>query len=531
MTGVAVLLAAASAAYAVARRLEAPALPFLLAAGALVSVLAPVPTTLLEDGLALGVAVLLFVAGLELEPGRIRGHGRAALVVGLIQSAFLAALGFGLCLPLGFTAVEAGYIALALTTSSTLVGVRILRRRGEVFEPYGRVVLGVLLVQDALVLLAIPLVTRLGPGAVGPGPLETLGAVGLLGAACAAFRARGAPLLDGADDELLVLASLSVLFLFVWGAQRLELPVVVGAFLAGVALARFPVNQIVRSEIAPIGEFFAALFFTALGALVHLPSATELWQAALLAGAVITVTPPLVAAVAERCGLSARSSLDAGLLLAQTSELSLVIGLAGMLRGDLDPGVFTLIALVTASTMLLTPLLASDGVARRLIRLHPSRWRRPDASPPEGHLLLLGVGTTGRALLERLPAGHPPIVAVDGDPAVVDELRADGVRALCGEATERAVLEAAGAGRARFVVSTLPRAADSAEVLAAAGPRADVLVRVFDEEDADWVRRRGGRPVLFSESSAESFLRWYGLHADGLHRRLDARLPAGDGGE
>ncbi len=183
---------------------------------------------------------------------------------------------------------------------------------------------------------------------------------------------------------MLILSSLSLLFLFAWGAELLGIPMVVGAFLAGVALARFPVNRIVRSEAAPIGEFFSALFFTGLGALVRVPSATELWQARLLAALVVVVTPPLVTAVAERAGLSAREALDAGLLLSQTSELSLVIGLAGMLRGNLDPGVFTVIVLVTALTMLLTPLLASDSVSRRGLRLHPSQWRPPGDSRRRG---------------------------------------------------------------------------------------------------------------------------------------------------
>ncbi len=113
-----------------------------LAAGVALSAPHPVPGGLLEDGLVLGVSVLLFVAGLELEPGRIGDRGRAAVLVGLVQALALAGLGFGVCLPLGFSPVEAGYLALAITAISTLVGVRILERRREVFEPCGRVMWG-----------------------------------------------------------------------------------------------------------------------------------------------------------------------------------------------------------------------------------------------------------------------------------------------------------------------------------------------------------------------------------------------------
>jgi len=523
MTGIAALLGAAAAAYAVARWLEAPALPFLLAAGVALSVTAPVPRELLEDGLVIGVSVLLFVAGLELEPRRIATRGRAAIRVGLVQAGALAALGFAVCLPLGFSAVEAGYLALALTASSTLVGVRILKRRREMFEPYGRVVLGVLLLQDVLVLLAVPLVTGAGAGG-GGAMLESMGGIAVLAAGAAAVRAGAPPLLARADDELLVLGSLAVLFLFVSGADLLGVPLVVGAFLAGVALARFPVNGMVRSEVAPIGDFFSALFFTALGALVQVPSATELWQAGALAALVVVVTPPLVTLVAERTGLSARSALEAGLLLSQTSELSLVIGLAGMLRGDLDPGVFTVIVLVTVATMLLTPLISGDAVTGALLRLHPSQWRTPEGTAPAGHLVLLGGGSTGRALVERLSPAGSDLLVVERDPSVVADLRSAGVRALCGEAGDPRILEAAGVGRARAVVSTVGRAADSGTVLSEAGPRTDVLVRVFTEEDARWIRRRGGEPVLVGEAAAESLLRWLDRSGPELERRLEARL-------
>ena len=525
MTGVTALLAAATVAYLLARWLEAPALPFLLAAGVALSAVYPVPAGLLEDGLVLGVSVLLFVAGLELEPGRIGDRGRAAVRVGLVQALALAALAFGVCLPLGFTPLEAGYLALALTASSTLVGVRILKRRREMFEPYGRVVLGVLLLQDVLVLLAIPLVTRLGPA--GGAVVETLGAITLLGAACAAVRTWGAPLLSRADDEMLILASLSTLFLFALGAELLGIPLVVGAFLAGVALARFPVNRIVRSEVAPIGEFFSALFFTALGALVRVPSATELWQAGLLAALVVVVTPPLVTIVAERSGLSARSALDAGLLLSQTSELSLVIGLAGMVQGDLDPGVFTVIVLVTAATMLLTPLLASDAVSRRLLRLHPSQWRTPEEAAPAGHVLLLGGGTTGRTLLGELALPETDVVVVDRDPSVTARLRSRGIRAICGEASDPRVLEAVGARNARVVISTVGRTSDSEDVLAAVGSGTDVLVRVTTEVEARRIRERGGTPVLVPERAAESLMEWYDRSAAELDRRLAERLESG----
>lgn len=532
MEGVALLLAAAAAGYAAARWLGLPPIPFLLVAGLALSVAVPLPSGVVDDALILGVAFVLFVAGLELDPRRLGAQRRAAVRVGVVQYVVLAGAGFAVSSLLGFSTREAAYLALALTASSTLVGVRLLKRRQQMFEPFGRVVLGALLVQDLLVLLSIPFVTRLGAGA--GAALEGLGAIALLGAACLAVRRWVAPLVMSVDGEteLVLLAGLTVLFAFLGGASLLGVPVVVGAFLAGVALARFPVNGVVRSELSPVADFFTALFFTALGARVGVPDVAELWRAGVLAALVIVVTPPLVAVVAERTGMAARSSLEAGLMLSQTSEISLVIGLAGVIQGDIGTGIFTIIAVVTMVTMLLTPVLATDEMAWRLVRLHPSAGPDdPGADPPpKGHVLLLGAGSTGRRLLETLSSAGCETVVVDEDPGVVERVRSAGARAIRGDGSDPAVLLRVGAGRARVVVSTLRRPRDNRAVLEAVADDVPVLVRVFDEQDAVWIRDLGGTPVLSSLRAAESLLEWYGARGEELSRQVAERLARTDRG-
>lgn len=510
MVEVSVLVLAAGLAHGVARWLSVPPVPLLVLAGAAAAAWLPVTGHFLEEAVTVGVAVLLFVAGLELEPSRVRAQRRVALRVGLVQAAVMVLLALGAAPLLGLDAVETGYLALVLTASSTVVGIRLLRRRRQMFEPFGRMVLGTLLIQDLLVILAMPMVTGAG---LGTGtPLEGFGSLLVLGIAAWATRRWISPLLvRNTGEELRLLGALSILFLFVRGAAALEVPVVVGAFLAGMSLSRFPANAILRAELAPIGDFFTALFFTALGGLVSFPSVTELWQAGVLSLMVVMVTPPVVSFVAERSGLSSRSGLEAGLLLSQTSEISLVIGLAGMLRGDLAPGMFTVIVLVTTFTMLLTPFISTEEAAERLLALHPSRWRRrePAPTPGRGHLLLVGCGSTGWDLLDLAFLAGTDLVVVDQDPSVVQELRDAGIRALRGEVTDPRILQEAGIAGARAVASTVSRPRDNEQLLEAAGPDVPVLVRVFDEEDARWVKSRGGDAVVSGEAAAGSFLAWW----------------------
>jgi CPA2 family monovalent cation:H+ antiporter-2 len=523
MHDVALLLSAAAVAVLLARLLSMPLIPLLLLSGVGLALVAGPPAEFLESALILGVSFLLFVAGLELDPRRIRAQRTAAVRVGLAQFFVLAALGFFVARDLGFGELEAGYVALALPASSTLVGVRLLQRRRQMFEPFGRLTLGVLLLQDVLVLLSIPLVTEIAAG--WSQVLLKTGGVLLLGFLSLLTRRWGGRLmLKVADEsEVILLGALAILFVFIGAAGLLGLPIVVGAFLAGVALSRFPVNGIVRAEVAPIGDFFAAIFFTALGALVRLPSATEMWQAFWLAATVLVVTPPLVILIAERSGFTSKPAAEAGLLLSQTSEISLVVILYGMIEGQISQSLYVVVAMVTLSTMLLTPLIATDDIAARLARL---RIRRPSHEhgerPPSDHVLLLGAGSTGMPLLEDLVLSGCDVAVIDDDPAIIRRLEEAGVHAVRGEATDPLVLRRAGAHQARVVSSTIRRPRDNATLLELAGD-VPVLVRVFEEEDAEWVRGMGGEPVLYSVATADGLMEWF------LEQRDAAAGDAGDG--
>jgi Kef-type K+ transport system membrane component KefB len=522
MHGVALLLFAAALAHLLARRLGVPPIPVLIVAGLVAARLVPPDPDVVEDVLVLGVSFMLFLTGLELDPKRMRAQLPAAIRVGTVHFCVLMAGAFFAALVLGFGTRGSAYLAVALGTSSTLVGVRLLQNRRQMYEPFGRLVLGVLLLQDLLVLASIPALAAIGTG--WEAALIGLGGVALLAGLTVLVRAWVAPrlLIVSDDPELVLLAPLTLLFAFLALGSWLALPTVVGAFFAGIALARFPVNGVVRIELAPLGDFFTPLFFTALGALVLPPSLDQLLDAIVLSLVVILVTVPLVAMLAERAGFAAKSAIEAGLLLSQTSEISLVIGLAGMLQGDIDRGTFTVIILVTVGTMLLTPFLATDRVAWWLMRWHPAGRRPADAITGDGHVLLLGAGSTGMQLLEDLVIAGSDLVVVDDDPAVLGRLREAGIRTVLGDAADRNVMRQAGADRARVVISTIRRPRDNRGLLKIARG-VPALVRVFDEVDATWVKNRGGIPVIYTQASADALIEWLDESDAELTARATAR--------
>ncbi len=505
---IAVLLAGAAGAHALARWLRMPAIPFLLLTGALLASLGPLDSDQLLEPLTLGVIFLLFVGGTELNVERVGRQRRSALRVGAVQFFLLGGAGFAMAQVLGFGVQTGLYLALALTASSTLVVVRLLQRRQQFFDPLGRLVLGVLLLQDLLVIALVPIVAGAPEGWMSM-LRQLAGTAALMALTYGVVRWAGNQLSRLRDDEEgILLVTLAILFGFVAIAAVLRVPLVSGAFLAGVALSRFPVSGLVRGQLGPITDFFAAIFFTALGGLLSLPSVELLVQAVAFSALVVLLTPPIVAFVAERAGFSARPALEAGLVLSQTSELSLVVALQGMLAGHIGVEIFSLVAMTTALTMLLTPLLATDRVTRWLLRLHPMRRESHVLETPRDHVVLFGCGASGMPLLETLLSGGHQVVVVDDDPAVVSRLREGGVPSIRGDAADSAVLQDAGVASARIVSSTVRQPRDNRLLLESAG-KVPVLVRVFDDGDADWVRALGGTPIVAAEAATSAFLSWF----------------------
>jgi Kef-type K+ transport system membrane component KefB len=411
-------------------------------------------------------------------------------------------------LAIGYALITSLYVGLALAASSTLVVVRLLQRRRQLFEPFGRLVLGVLLVQDLLIILLAPVLMWLPQGLLAV--VSGLGLTVLLILLAYVLQRWVLPrvvLRWEFDGESLLLMTLVVLFGFIGLTVLFGLPIISGAFLAGVALSSFPVNGLVREQLNPLQDFFLSIFFISLGALVVVPVGVHLLAVVVFVLVVLLVTPPLVALLAERSGFSARASLESGLLLSQTSEFSLIVALLALSAGQIEPEVFSVIALVTVLTMVITPFLATDRNTWRLLRFHPVRQPERVPAPTHEHIVMLGCGDSGMPLLETLYLSGYDVFVIDDDPAVVRSLRENDVPAVRGDAADPDVLAAAHIENARAVISTVRRPAD-ARVLLERYRDVPVLVRVFSDEDAAAVAAMGGTPVRYAEVAADAFMAW-----------------------
>ena len=459
----------------------------------------------------LGIALLLFLVGLELSLTRVRDVGGTALWAGLIQVAVTALLGAGLALLLGFGRQDALVLGLALTFSSTVVVVKLLEGTGEVTSIHGRVAIGILLVQDVVVAAVLTLLSGLGGGAQGlsavaVGLLRAAGGMVALGAvAWAAVRWLLPRLLSwiAASGETLFVVSLTWCFVFIMAAEVLSVSVELGAFIAGLTLAQLPYAEELMRRVHALVNFFLAVFFVALGAGMEPGSALRLWpQALILSAFVLIVKPALVTGLLTRRSLDSRAAFLSGLTLGQVSEFGFIlIGFALTAGLTQSAELAPLMGLVGFTTIGLSAVLVPHGPA-----LH--RWlapSSPESAPEErvaqpsleGHVVVVGMNTLGQSVVRRMAARGERVVAVDTDPAKLARLPA---LTVFGNADHPAVLDEAGVAHAKLVVAA-PQIEDSNALLAYRCRRMGVpaSVHAFDPSLEDELLEIGADHLMISK--------------------------------
>ncbi len=515
------ILTAAAVGLGVSLALRLPAVPLLILAGVGLRLAdevmlglgvdfgAVADADMVEEALVLGLTFLVFAAGMELNPLRVGRQRKPAAYIGLVQFTTMLLVGMAAAVAMGMTTMAALHLGLAVSASSTIVVVRILRNRRQFFEPFGRLVLGVLLLQDLLIILFIAGLSGVEDGLSGIvlSTMATLGLV-LLTWVVVKWIAPWLIITQELDQESLLLAALAILFTFTGLAYWMGMDLVIGSFFAGVALSSFPVNGVVRGQLISLGHFFLAVFFVSLGAILVLPTLEELAIVLVMAGLILVVTPVIVVLVAERFGISARASIESGLLLAQSSEFSIIVALLGVGAGHLEAEMLSAIALFTVLTMIMASFIATDTVTWRLLRWHPSRRRGYEDRTRRNHLIMLGCGANSRVLLDLLLLHGLPVLVVDEDPGVVEQLRKRGVDAVRGDAADPRVLEAVNANEAEVIISTIRRAEDNERLLSIVRG-VTVLVRVFSDDEAKQIERLGGVAVREADAAARDFLRWF----------------------
>jgi Kef-type K+ transport system membrane component KefB len=469
---VAAVLAVCVFAGALALLLRQPLIVGLLAAGIAVGpeLLGLIDETDEIELLAkIGISLLLFVVGLKLDVRLVSKLGPVALATGLGQVVFTSVFGFLIALALGFDAVPALYIAVALTFSSTIIIVKLLTDKRELDDLHGRIALGFLIVQDIVVVLAMIAITAFGDGEtdlIGQFVGVVLRGVGLLAFVWAVgrFVAPRVTHLLARQGELLVLAAVT------WAVSLAAVSILlgfseeVGAFLAGMSLASTPYREAISGRLSTLRDFLLVFFFIELGTQFELGSALDQLGAAVVFSLFVLIGNPIIVLIIMGVmGYRKRVSFKAGLTVAQISEFSLILVALGVSQGHIGSDVVGLVtavglATISASTYL---ILNSDAIYERIEpllgifeRAHPNASIDLDDEAVEPEYVVIGLGRFGATVFNELLERGDDVLGVDFDPRSVQNAGAD-VPVIYGDAEDPDLPEQLPLHRTRWVISTL----------------------------------------------------------------------------
>lgn len=419
----------------------------------------------------IGIALLLFLVGLELEFAKIRDLGKVALLSGTGQIIATMFMSFGGCCLLGFDFQTSLVISAALTFSSTVVVVKVLAEKKELDSIHGRIGIGVLLIQDLLAILLLTLLSGFEKGldiSISDTIANTIKAIGgmgmLLAIAILASRYLLLRLLHWAATYpgMLFVWSLCWCFLLVQIAHQFHLSHEIGAFLAGVSLAQLPFSRELGRRVHPLMNFFIAVFFTSMGMNLDLDLPARYWLMALALTAFVLIGKFAVVWIATMgLKMDQRSAFYAAALLCQISEFSLIFANLAFQKGLLNKSELSLLGLLgIASISLSSYVIQNKALLYRLAKRHnlfaPFAVRERPPSKPDaflkGHIIVVGGNSLGRAIIHRLTNEGEKVLAIDTNPQRLSNLKC---RVLIGDAEDWALLEEANLAQAKLLVSAL----------------------------------------------------------------------------
>jgi len=476
-------------------RLRIPTIAALLGAGVL---LGPIGLSLvhsqsnIETIANLGLTLLLFVIGLEVNPAGLLGSGRTMVLTGVLQvpvTIAVAAVAFASLRVLDWSILDGSFTPLYLGAtcafSSTLLVVRLLQEKLKLDSVSGRYCVGLLIFQDVWAIVFLALQPSFEEPRIAPILLTFVGIAVVVAIAVAggrwllplAFR------VVAKVPELVVTVSLGWCFgLGLIGVHLgtvaswigIDVPISVSmemcALIAGGSLAASPYTHEVVGKVSNLRDFFVTLFFVGLGMSIPMPDGADVLAVAVVLSVLAVALRYIVfLPLLYTTGLDRRHALETATKLAQVSEFCLVIAYLGARFGHLDQGLVSATIFAFVITALITPALfaASDTLYDRVRPiLDLLGFRRPadgvvaPRTEADTRVVILGFHRVAAAVLHDLAAAHPELLpsvqVVDFNVALHDHIRRVGARVVYGDISSPDTLLHTGVAEAELVISTVP---------------------------------------------------------------------------
>ena len=475
----------------------------------------------------LGVAFLLFIVGLELDISKFKQLGWVVGIVGVLQVSLVTFVAT-LIATIWLNTTEALYVGLIVAFSSTMLVVKLMEDKNELQTLHGKIVLGILLVQDILVVLALSLLQGIGNSSFFAliSLVKGLGLI-LVSYLIGKYIFNYVLRLTASLPELLFVVALAISFTYAALAYYLGFSIVIGAFIAGVALASSPYSFEIVGRVISLKDFFLVIFFVSLGMQINgfnFNGNINLLLILLLL--IIIIKPFIIFWLLKSFKQSNRTCFSTSLSLAQISEFSLVLAGSGVASGHLSQGVFSLVIIIGAITFTLTSYLIKYD--RGIYSIFYPILKKIETNPKNfnierlekemsNHIIIIGAHRMASRIIETLKLKRKDFVVLDFNPERVKQLMNEGINCIYGDYGNIHVLEILNIKKAKMLISTAPNLHDNirlVKIAKFANKNLITIINTHSAMDALLLYREGVDFVIFPEYLAGQKVADYLTHLD-----------------
>jgi len=418
----------------------------------------------------IGITLLLFLVGLNLNPKVIKEVGAISLITGVGQVIFTSSIGFLILKLLGFSNLTSIYISIALAFSSTIIIMKLLSDKRDLETLYGRISTGFLIVQDFIAIFILLIISALSKGTdLKSLAIETLfkGVAGI--ALLFLVSIYILPKITkniAKSQEFLLLFSLSWCFIVSSAFYFLNFSIEAGALLAGVALSISPYHYEISARMRPLRDFFLILFFITLGSQMVFSNIISYLPAIIILSLFVLIGNPIIVMILMgMLGYTKRNSFLSGLTVAQISEFSLILISIGVSVGHLNQEILSLVTKIGLITFAgSTYLIIYSNKIYSKISKYLSIFEKKGSKVDEHRhhknkkhdIILFGYNRIGYDILESLKKIKKKFLVIDYDPETISKLSKEGYDCRYGDANDSELLDELNLRDAKMIISTIP---------------------------------------------------------------------------
>jgi len=431
-----------------------------------------------------GITLLLFTLGLELNISELKRIGKVSLATGLGQIIFTSIVGYFIAIILGFSPIASVYIALGLTFSSTIIIVKLLSGKNKTETLYGKISVGFLIVQDFVaigILIILSAIKNVGGedyiSIISSFSTSLLKGLVAIAVVYAFTKYVLNPVLNSLrlEKEVMFLTVLgwALALAAIFGSSYMGFTIEVGGLIAGIALSNRYEQLQLESWTKPLRDFFLTLFFVILGANIHIESVGNVIIPSLIFSVFVLIGNPIIVMIIMGfMGYTKKTSFLTSLSVAQISEFSLIlINFAYQDLKILNNETLTIMTIVGGITMSISSYMIYyneelyEKLSKYLGIFEFKKYLKEDISDDtykaKHEIILFGCHRMGRSLLKLVPKEKDNVLIIDFDPRNVRELKSKGYNAIYADMADVEMYKHFNLDKSSVIISTVPSLKDN----------------------------------------------------------------------